>query len=73
MTRSGATVEASEQKLYRLAVARLSVAVETMKQQKWVAMATVNGECSAALGLPIGFGGGKHACLRVCGVADNAE
>ena len=35
-----------------LAVARLGVAVEAMEQQKWVAMATVNGECSASLGLP---------------------
>ena len=72
VTRSGAPVEASKQKQYRLAVARLGVAVEAMKQQKWVGMATVSGECSAALGLPIGFGVGKHACVRVGSAEDNA-
>ena len=59
VTRPSAAVKARTQQLYRLAVGRLGVVVEAMKQQKWVATATVNSECSAALGLPIGLGGGK--------------
>ena len=59
VTRPSAAVKARKQQLYRLAVGRLGVVVEAMKQQKWVATATVNSECSPALGLPIALGGGK--------------